>query len=309
MIFVVDYLDSRGVDYKSSGKNVGSNDVNMDCLWCGEGNHHLGINRVTGQLNCWVCEFLYEERRPTFLDLIMKVEGCTFPIAKAILVEFSDEYSEDDMPILIPAKQVDLPAEAESFDNPKTRNHRDYALGYLKARGFGWPEIKKYRLTFCPRGRYECRVMVPVYYGGVLVTYLGRSYRNNKGENRYDNLPLGQSMMRHKELLYPIDLFKGDSLMLVEGVTDEWRLGDSSLATLGNKLSPEQRGQIIQLGLKSLTILYDYGSYESGLVIAEDISPFVPNIKVVKMPEGRDVADHTRAQCMGMVASTPLMRF
>lgn len=311
MIFVVDYLNSRGVDYKASGKNVGSNDVNIDCLWCGENGQHLGINKYTGQLNCWVCGFIDEERRPSFLDLVMEIEGCPFHEAKKVVEEYSDEYAGDEygIPPSLNTGKVVLPEEAEDFANPKTRNHRDYALAYLEARGFGWPEINKYNLSFCPRGRYECRVIVPIYYGGVLVTYLGRSYRNRPDENRYDNLPLGKSLMRHKELLYPVDLFSGDSLMLVEGVTDVWRLGHDSLATLGNSMSPEQRAQVIGLELRALSILFDHGSYSIGLGIAEDLSPFISSIKVVEMSKNSDVADLTRGHVLDMVAKTKAMRF
>ena len=42
MLDIKAILDELGVDFKSSGKNVGPNDVNIDCVFCGA-DKHLGI--------------------------------------------------------------------------------------------------------------------------------------------------------------------------------------------------------------------------------------------------------------------------
>ena len=42
MIDIKAILGELGIDYKESGKNVGPNDVNIDCVFCGA-DKHLGI--------------------------------------------------------------------------------------------------------------------------------------------------------------------------------------------------------------------------------------------------------------------------
>ena len=101
MIEVISYLDSRGVDYRTGGKNVGANDINICCFWCGEERYHMGIHKSKGFLHCWVCGFEGLDKYPSFLDLIAEIEGCTRDQAYRILKEFSSdeediEEKEDD---------------------------------------------------------------------------------------------------------------------------------------------------------------------------------------------------------------------
>lgn len=297
MIRVVELVEYMGWHSKLHGKNVGTADINIDCPFCNEGRQHLGIHRTSGVLNCWVCGFDREERRPTLLDLIVKLEGVDYTKAREILKDFIDEDYEGEEDLYLRAKTVKLPDETESFFRPKSKRHRNIAMKYLKSRGFDEKTVRKYHLKFCCRGEYALRIIVPVYFQQQLVTFLGRDYYNRDDEERYHNCPLAGSIMRPKEILYGYDNFEGSHLRLVEGVTDKWRIGKTSLAVLRSILSRNQRSMILGLGLKSLSIFFDRDAYSKAYAIAEDLEPFIPALKLIDMGS-KDAADRTMKEIL-----------
>ncbi len=299
MIDVVSFLDFRNIDFKPYGKNVSLNDVNIDCPYCGA-DKHLAIHKESGLMNCWVCNFEGLERRPTFLDLVQELESCTFTDAKNLLEDFIDDFVEaEEMFTYRKRKKIFLPEEADDFFNPKSIRHRNIALKYLSSRGFDDKIIKKYKLQFCSKGKFAFRIIIPVYFKNELVTFLGRDYLNRKEVSRYENCSIEESLQRPKELFYGWDFFKGDHLRLVEGVTDKWRIGDTSLAVLRSKISSEQKTLILNLKLKSISIMFDGDAYSKAYQIGEDLSPFISKVKVLDMGQ-KDVADRTYEKILRM---------
>lgn len=300
------YLSSRCIVYKASGKNVGSNDVNISCPFCHESRYHLGINRSNGKINCWVCRFQGESRRPNIIGLIMKLEDVSFAKAKAIFDEFSYD-REHEAIVVNRVTEVQLPSEAEDFRSTSFTKQKNFALNYLKSRGFGWDCIDQYKLKFCPSGKYAYRIIIPIYVDEKLVTYVGRDY-TYCSDTRYKNCSVQDSICTPKQVLYSLDNFKGKHLRLVEGVTDKWRLGDVAVAVMTSKLSREQRALVISLGLDAVSIIFDPGALKFAYMVAEDLSPFIPLVKVVELEDG-DVAEHTRAEVLDVEAKASWLKF
>ena len=49
-------LTKFGIPFRDQGKNVGSDDVNINCPFCNmDPSYHCGISRSTGVFHCWVC--------------------------------------------------------------------------------------------------------------------------------------------------------------------------------------------------------------------------------------------------------------
>jgi DNA primase len=296
------------VEYRHGGKNVGANDVNICCPFCGEDRFHLGIHKDKGLLNCWVCEFMDRDKRPWFLDLIVEIDGVSYPRAKQILDEFKlgddeDLYVDDykDRP-----ESLELPEGCWDFDGINYPEIRAVADLYLKNRGFGKDIIDRYDLKFCVFGDYAYRIIVPITMRGQLVSYLGRDFTDQQGL-RYRNCKSYDALLRNKELLYGFDLFYIEPKFhayLVEGCTDVWRIGVGAMATLSNKLYPIQRNLLIELNLTSITIAFDPGSYVRGLEAAEQLSPFISKIKVLNFQDNRDVAEHSIEEIKAIEADT-----
>lgn len=300
------YLSSRAIAYKTDGKNVGSNDINICCPFCHEHRYHLGVHKTNGKLNCWVCGFQGEPRKPNMIQLIMVLEDVSYSKAKSIFDKFAYD-DEQEEAVCNKVTEVHLPDEAEDFTYTSFIRQRNYALNYLEGRGFGWEHIKRYKLKFCPNGKYAYRIIVPILVNDKLVSYIGRDY-TEKNNTRYKNCPVKDSICTPKQVLYSLDEFEGKHLRLVEGVTDQWRLGDIATALMKNRLSREQRALVVSLKLDAVSIIFDVGALDHAYMAAEDLSSLIPKVKVVELGDG-DVADHSRAEVLTMEESTSWLKF
>ena len=63
------YLDDRGIDYRSEGKNIGRDDIAIRCFACDDPSAHLAIHRDKGIWHCWSCG-----EKGNLWDLIRLVE-------------------------------------------------------------------------------------------------------------------------------------------------------------------------------------------------------------------------------------------
>ena len=321
-INVRQYLDFIGVDYKSHGKNVGPNDINIDCPWCGA-DKHLGIHKNRGSLNCWVCN-LHEARSqlgryPTFLDLICELEGIDRRVAFGRLNDYSDKYApEPEEETWVRPEKTDLPPFTTSFDAPSNPfnshlrhliQYRDWAYGYLKSRGFGVKTIQKYGLLFTPPGSQhpsDGRIIIPVYFKGKLVSWLGRDYTDS--QQRYYNNPAPLSVERMRDIFYGWDYFMesgAKKVQMVEGAFDVWRLGDAALGLLRSRLSRQQLKLLLSANVESIAIILDRDAFGKAVNIAADASAFFNRLKVVDLPDDRDVADRDAAEIFGLIRETP----
>lgn len=291
MIDVIACLDAIGVDMKRSGKNVARNDVNIDCPWCGA-DKHLAIHRQTGLLNCWVCNLEGHDKYPSFVNLIMELESVTYIVAVELINQhMTDEEAATEL--WVRPRRTKLPDGAQHFDYPQNEAARDIAYSYLYNRGFRKRQIRQYKLLFTPLETgddYFGRIIIPIFDQGVLASWTGRDY-TGRSPLRYNNCKVENSIMRVKELLYGIDDFKGKHCRLVEGPFDAMTIGSTALCVFRAKISREQRKRLLSLGLDSISLIFDYGDgVANAIKIAEDLSPFVPKIKVVELG-AKDVAE------------------
>ncbi len=93
-------------------------------------------------------------------------------------------------------------------------------------------------------GAWSWRIIIPFYdQDENIIAYQGRTISKNR-KPKYkmtedDKLPVDP-----KTILYGIDKVPGDSIIVVEGVPDVWRLGAGAVATLGIDWKIEQANQI-----------------------------------------------------------------
>lgn len=311
MIDVKQILVELGVDYKESGKNVGSNDINVDCPFCNS-SKHLGISIKSGFTFCWVCEFNDLDRHPTLLKVLIELTGLHWAEVKEAMIEHGWEpfnISAEELSGGLSAK-ASLPKEYISIVKMMFyKQPSDEALQYLSERMFDMDTVRRYKLGVCTEGVYANRIIIPIFFNGNLASFTSRSY---KREGRYKHAPLFMSSERIKNLLYNYDVAKNYShVYLLEGATDVWRMGKNAMAVFRSKLSRNQRNILMRLSnkrLTSITVIFDFGATSRAYEAAEDLSPFISKIKVVSLPDKRDVADRTRNQIIKLEKETPYYR-
>lgn len=164
------------------------------------------------------------------------------------------EYDVDEP--LAPRPKETTQAESVNFPVGTCRMgvaHREY----LRSRGFNpeWLEEKYGLLGTGPVGDYANRIIIPIIVNGVLVSYQGRIISDNPVAPKYKACLKHLEAVHHKQILYNIDNATQDTLVVVEGAADVWKLGDGAVATFGTKFRWPQVS--IMAGFKRVFVLFD----------------------------------------------------
>ena len=286
------YLRDRGVPFKERGKNISQDWIGIQCLWCDDRSEHLGIHTSRGTINCFRCPIT-----GTVIRLVMKIDRCDYPTALKIIVKF-DRFRSTHSRVL----PKDRTQEYERLRRQDQRvnvlsqfNFTDDSLpiheGYLRDRYFDPLHLKeKYKIKFCgPVGMFKLRVIIPVLIRGECVSFTARD-TTGKAEPPYLNCPNEQSIIDIRDTIYNIDNSDSPDVLIVEGVTDVWNIGDDTVATLGIKFTPMQ---VLTLSrYRRCFILYD--AEEQAQIQAErlskDLNTVVNEVIQLQLPQG-DPAD------------------
>lgn len=228
------------IEYWTSGKNVSSGWVNIQCPHCDDKNNHMGFNPNNGACVCWKCG----KHSSTYT--ISKVTGKTNNEVKDILLEYTSSKVIHKKTRQAKAKKIVLPGQDLS-DIHKT---------YLVRRGFNPDYLsKKYNiLGEGLHGDYKFRIIIPIIYEGEVVSFQTRDV-TDKAELRYKTLEIEKEVIHHKDILYNLDNCRKDEVLLVEGVFDVWRMGDNCVSGFGANLTDKQ---IVRLSrFKKVYIMFD----------------------------------------------------
>lgn len=224
--------------------------VNIPCPFCsgGEG-YHLGYNIDEGHWNCYRCGWHNQ------VEVIQTVAGVSWAEAKNIVERYGGR------PIIQKLEEekhrplsVDLPKGTTPMAIPHKR--------YLKKRGFNHRVLAEEwgLLGTGPIGPYKFRIIAPIFYEERLVSYQGRDI-TGRSPIKYKACPLDLEAIPHKEILYGLDKATGHTIIVVEGVTDVWRLGPGAVATFGIEWTKEQASLIKKFPRRF--IAYDPGEPEA----------------------------------------------
>ena len=267
---VISYLEDKGIKYwKGPRKNISRNWIGINCPWCDDPSNHLGINLENNLINCWRCG-----KKGSIMKLLLKLEK-SYNYAIRTLMKYQNDYKIKLEPIE-ETKEVKLPG-----DNNFTKMHLDFLL----KRGLN-PDfvIDHYKLKACgPAGKYKFRIIIPVFVGGRLVTFTSRDITGKR--TKYMHCPSNKSIMPIKSTLYNIDRAR-DTVVLVEGVFDVFRLGDGSIASFGTELTKNQISLLLKKEIKNIFIMFDSDAIDKAKKVAATISTLFDHVEIIKLKEG-----------------------
>lgn len=294
-----------GVSTLSSGhKHCRPGWIQVPCPFCtGNPGWHLGFNVSGGNMNCWRCgahslyEYAQEKTRLSHGEL--KELLATYGLRPSARREGETQGKNK-------ALQVHLPEGC----GPLGPRHREY----LESRRYDPDWLAQvYDVQGCgPIGRYKYRIIAPIYVDGRLVSYQGRDI-TGRAETKYKACRSDEEVIDHKECLYAADLVQGSACVVVEGITDAWRLGPGAVATFGIKFKPAQIKRLARFN--RVFIFFDTdvvkGKAES-LIKAEQLSADLASlgiaVELLSLGGGdpadmeQDDADHLMAE-LGLISS------
>lgn len=243
MFNITSFCKNYGIPYATKGKNIGPGWIGLSCPFHVDNGNHLGYNVQGGYFYCWKCG------GHSVRNVVKEFLQCSSAEADFIVDEYNSRI--EGLQILNKpkplAQTLELPG--ESLSKPYRR--------YLAKRGFDPDDIEaQYRIKAGGIvGEWKYRIIIPVYYEGRLVTYQGRDITGNT-DLRYKTLSVEKSVENPKHCLYNQDAVEGkENIIVCEGVTDVWKMGKGSVATLGTSTTEEQ---IRKLSIyKNIYIVFD----------------------------------------------------
>lgn len=285
------YLEDRGIEYWEGGENVTRGWVNINCPFsdCDDDKNHMGVNLESKFFSCWICG------RKGGVDFLVQVieGGISEAHANTIMDGFPEMFlPEEEKPEIQRPMDLVLPKEAtKEFPEP----HRQY----LKERGFD-PDylIEKYGLLACyTTGPYKYRILCPTFFKGKVVNFVGMAIFKPPHVPPYKNSENDKSVLPVKETMYNLDNVESTAV-IVEGITDVWKIGDGACATFGLRYTPEQIRMIKRKKVERAFVMFDgeERAIKVAKQLASNISAFVPYVEVVELPDEVDPADLTKEE-------------
>lgn len=239
MIDILQVLNDHNIPYWTEGKNCQKGWVNITCPFCDDISNHGGFNIEKQYYNCWNCGWYSLER------IFKNILNIPF---KDIIEEYSIHYF----------KSKDRKQEKKPFSFPEgIQPIRFMHRRYLEQRNFDPDKIEnEWKIVGTEyMGDYKYRIIAPIYFHGEIVSYQGRDITDRQ-VLRYKACPKEKEIIHHKHIVYGIDHIKNEQTIIVEGITDVWRLGKGVVCCFGTSYT---RSQLYLLSncLKKASIIFD----------------------------------------------------
>lgn len=255
---VLDIYRQYGVHYETEGdRHTTKGWANTSCPFCvGSPGLHLGVHLETLSWRCWRCG---RHRGSEALAAL-----CHISIEEAQRLYWSlrpsgefERARERDRRVqsAVPLSRYTRPSGLIPL-NPVQR-------AYLERRGFDPDEIAR---TWHVRGTgpyssldgvdYRYRLYIPIFWDRKEVSFTTRD-TTGRAESKYKACDPSHELVHHKHILYGKPTHWADRCsIIVEGVTDVWRLGPRACAVFGIQYKVEQVSLLARL-FDRAAILFD----------------------------------------------------
>ena len=277
-------FEDNGIDYAVDGKHTRQGWIQIHCPFCThDHSFHLGIHGDGKGANCWKCH------RKSVWEIMEKIlpKQPNFYFAEYPRLR---EFSISRTTYLQTRKELKTPRLQKGLSK--------LARGYLKKRGFKNINSLKNDFDLCsisPYNQMGARIYIPIFGANKqAIAYTMRYVGNRKGAPRYLNCPKGEQVASKTSILYGEHLIKGDTVIVVEGPCDVWKLRGYAVATLGVGFS---EAQLCQLSVYNRVIVLfdaDKPGQVAGASLAEELSVLgVPKVErwVLESGDPGDMSD------------------
>jgi hypothetical protein len=229
-------LDDLGISYSSTGKHARPGWINTECPFCtGNPGTHLGFNIAKGYCNCWRCGW-----KPLDDTLILMTGQNRAQISQLIRQYVGYRAGEDRKPDeLFAPSELKFPSGVGPVQEIHTKylESRDYDVDQL-VREWDLQGTGPYAMSETGAD-YKFRIIAPIHLQNKLVSYQARDV-TDKSVEKYKACPVVEEVIHHKHTLYGMDKTAPDRVLVLEGITDVWRIGAGSVATFGIEYTREQ---------------------------------------------------------------------
>ena len=287
-------LQDHRIQHADSGsKHTRPGWVNVHCPFCKGYDYHLGIHISSGAVNCWKCG------PHSQLELIKALLSCDWNSAK----EIQEEYTQKGKGTTRGTKEhITLSTKTVCEYPSGTEAMKTLHRAYLEGRNFDPEHLEKiWGLKGTGHlGDYKFRVIAPIVLGGRMVSFQGRDV-TGKSSLRYKACEQINEVLPHQNVVYGLDLVKGDSCIVVEGIADVWRLGPGAVSCFGTSFTIAQVNLL--KNIRRIFVLFD--SDEENAIkmsnrLAHMLSSLGVTVEVLELDEG-DPAEMPQSEATALM--------
>jgi hypothetical protein len=240
------FCEDHNIDYAKSGKHARPGWTNISCPFCsGHPGFHGGFNIKESYYNCHRCGSHY----------LPKVIAVLTGVNQNVAYYLIKKYSIDSEPINQQTTPKNQPSQLAFPSELKQLTEK--AKNYLINRKFD-PEklVASWGLLSTPHwGFYKNRIFAPIYQKGQLVSYQTRDI-TGKHPQKYLACFQEEEVIQHQRCIYGLDQAISDTCIVVEGITDVWKLGPGAVGTFGIDFT-KQQAQLIAMNFSKVFIMFD----------------------------------------------------
>lgn len=271
----------RGIDTAPRGHSHSRKGwTNVECPLCdGSRGFHLGYNHEKDYTYCWRCG--WHRKEDVLKALVRGTEAEARRLLKQYQVRGERRSTKDDKEPKTASQGKVLP----SGCGPINKRHRQY----LEGRGLD-PDVVEPLWGLLGTGPvsekgYAHRIIAPVRFDDQIVSFQGRDI-TGLSQLRYKACPQEREIIPHQDVLYGLDLVRGEDVVVVEGIADVWKLGAGAVATFGIDYSISQVRLLHPF--RRRFIMYD--SHEPQAMskaeeLAAELSIFSGEVEIVDLEE------------------------
>jgi len=285
MFRIEDFCNDNNIPYSSK---VANGWINIRCQFCNDTGLHLGINIEGGYTSCFKCGY------HPLNKVISILTRANFSVVKDILQKYSTGES------IVNRQQTRKNIPSEVTFPPDTKELTNKAKKYLISRKFDPDKLVSIwkLLSTSHIGFYKFRILAPIYYKKRLVSYQCRDITGIHPQ-KYLACFQDEEIIEHQHILYGFDQAtqRGKkTCLVVEGITDVWRMGVNSICVFGISFT-KQQAELIAKNFNKVFILFDSEDQaqeqaeELGFLISSAFTNPVEVINFSFIKQGSDPGD------------------
>lgn len=307
----IDNFDLEAYVRDQGGRECQPGEWTLLCPWC-QG-YKLIVNIERRSWHCWRCQ-KYElkwdrdrYKRVTLqgagglIQLIMAFDRCTREQAESRLLRGNIRRPGSLVEVKVEPLRVSAqrPQWAPPIEPPPGAQPFAELHPYLAQRGISLDDVRAFGLTWCSWGRYQNRVIFPVFERGLCVYWQARAMwdDSNKRHVKTLNPPRCASGVTSADVLFNYDqaMRVGQGrVCLTEGPIDAIHVGLDAVATFGKQLSPSQIGKLLQGGVAHVDLMWDADAFADAAMVGQQLASLF-RVRLVRLPKG-DPGDWPREQ-------------
>lgn len=223
--------------------------TNITCPFCDDSTFNGGFNNSGDYFHCWKCG------SHPFQEALWRV----LAVPKSEIASIIKNYHGRNESLNVLNRKKNAVVSLELPTDTFTKAEKQY----LKKRGFSPRHLKeKYGVVGGGIvGEWKYRIIVPLFYNGRLVSWVGRSILSKQQQEeyeipRYKNLSIEKSVIDPKSTFFNLDNCNNKVGVLLEGPFDVMRMGDNFFCSFGTELTQNQI-RIIGEKFNEVYILFD----------------------------------------------------